>query len=199
MIKRALPVLLFGFLVMSTAVAGCAEEIMVKPLKMVWGIDDQVSGFEGLEREPEGIAVEPVDADILRLTWEAGESYILPISATSEKVLEGVRYLGLGIPHTLEIEWLNPYERQWYDLDEIPEEMVKVNITDENGHYAIDFGPPEGADFEEGMFRVIWFRITPVEPGQLGFDIFGYLPDENEDYSPDPISNVLTLEAEVLH
>ncbi len=198
MINRLLGLLLPGVLVILTIAAGCAEELVPQPLKMFWGIDERVSGFEGLEREPAGVEVEFVDSDILRVTWEAGEGYILPISATSEKELEGVRYLGSGIPYSLEIEWLDPRERKWYALDEIPAEMVKVNIIEESGHYAIDFGPPKGAEFREGLFRVIWFRITPVEPGYFSFDIFGYLPDETEAYPLDPISNVLTLEAEVL-
>ncbi len=198
MIKRALPLLLPVIFIISTAVAGCAEEITVQPLQLIWGIDDRVSGFEDLKREPEGLEVEPVDADLLRVTWKAGETYILPISATSEKELEGVRYLGSGIPHNLEIEWLDPRELQWYALDEIPAEMVKVTIIEEDGHYALDFGPPEGAEFYEGMFRVIWFRVTPVEPGRVGFDICGYLSAEDEEYPMEPVSNVLTLEAEVL-
>lgn len=199
MIKRELKVLVIAVLIISTAVlAGCADELVEQPLMMIWGIDERVSGFEGLEKEPEGVTADYDNANILRVTWEVSESYILPISATSEKELEGVRYLGSGIPQSLEVEWLDPRERQWYALDEIPAEMVKVNIIEESGHYSIDFGPPEGAEFREGMFRVIWFRITPVEPGYLSFNIFGYLPDETEAYPLDPISNVLALEAEVI-
>ncbi len=199
MIKRELNVLFGVALIMLTVtVTGCAYDLVEQPLMMIWGIDERVSGFEGLEKEPEGVKVECDNSDILRVTWEAGESYILPISATSEKELEGVRYLGSGIPHNLEIEWLDPRERKWYALDEIPAEMVKVNIIEEDGHYALDFGPPKGAEFREGMFRVIWFRVTPVEPGRVDFDIYGYLSAEDEEYPMEPVSNVLTLEAEVL-
>ncbi len=198
MIIKKLCLLLSCVFIISVTSAGCEEEVIAPPLWMMWGIDERVSGFQDLQREPEGLEVESVDADLLRVSWEAGDSYILPISAVADEELEGVRYLGTGIPDTLLIEWLDPRERQWYVLNDIPAEMVEVNIVEENGYRTLDFGPPGGARFEEDMFRVIWFRITPLEVGRFGFDIYGYLSDQEEEVPMEPISNILTLEAEIL-
>ena len=192
-------VILVIFLVTSiivTGFAGCKEEVSPQHLTMRWGIPEEVQGFEGLQKQPEGAEVELVNEDTLKVVWQLEESYILPISSTSEKELEGIRYKGSGVPTHLELEWLDPWERQWYDLGEIPEDMIKAHIREENGQLSIDFGPPEGAAFEKGMTRVIWFRITPTELEEFEFAIYGYLREEGES-SVNRVSTILTLQAEV--
>ncbi len=176
---------------------GCEEEVTERPVNMSWGIPDQVTAFEALQREPQGLEVEYVDEETLQVTWEKGESYILPISATSDRALPGVRYQGSGIPDHLELDWLDPRQEVWFPLEEIPEERVKAVIEPKNDHFLIDFGPPGGADFEEDMTRLIWFRITPTAGDQFEFEIFGYQIEEG---SPGEarVSNILTLQAEVI-
>lgn len=189
--------LLFISIIIITS-TGCQEELPEQHLTMHWGILEEVRGFEGIPRDPEGTEVEIIDENTLRVEWYPEESYLLPISATSEIELEGVRYRGNGIPAHLGLEWLDPWEEQWHDLEEIPEEMVKTEIEEENGLLSIDFGPPEGAAFEEDTIRVIWFRITPAEPAEFTFNIYGYLPEGEEgDLSHGRVSNILTLQAEV--
>lgn len=196
--KKMLAIFLFTSIILIITFAGCREEVTPKHLTMMWGIPEEVSGFEGIPREPEGAEVELADENTLIVEWYSQESYLLPVSATSEIEMKGVRYIGSSIPAHLELEWLDPWEEQWYDLEEIPEEMVKTEIEEENGLLSIDFGPPEGAEFGEDTIRVIWFRITPTEPAEFTFEIYGYLPEgEEEDLSPGRISNILTLQAEV--
>ncbi len=176
-------------------IAACEEETVEAPITMSWGIPEEVTAFEGLQRELQGEEVEPVDEDIIMVTWEIDESYIVPISATSEQELKGVRYRGSGVPAHLEVEWLDPRAELWYPLEELPAERVKAVIEAENDHQMIDFGPPAGADFEEGMTRLIWFRITPTMADLFEFTIFGYQVDGEPE--ADRVSNVLTLQVEV--
>ncbi len=198
MFKRGVMVL---FLVLLTAfgliTSGCEPEVVEEPVTMSWGIPDDVTAFEDLQREPQGLEVEHLDENTLQVTWEAGESYILPIIATSDRELPGVRYQGSGIPGHLDLEWLDPRQEEWFPVEELPEERVKAVIDQENDYFTIDFGPPEGADFDEDMTRFIWFRITPAEADQFEFEIFGYQMEEG---GPEEarISNILTLQAEVI-
>jgi len=197
MSKKMLAIFIFASIIAAITITGCQEELPEQHLTMSWGIPEEVRGFEGIPRDPEGTEVELVDEDTLRVKWHPEESYLLPISATSEIEMEGVRYRGTGIPAHLELEWLNPWEEQWYDLEEIPADMIKVEIEEENGLFSIDFGPPEGADFGEGTIRVIWFRITPTKLDDFSFNIYGYLPEDEGDLSHGRVSNILTLQAEV--
>ncbi len=193
--KMLFIVLLISIIVITST--GCREELPQQHLTMSWGIPEKVSGFEGIPRVPEGTEVELVDEDTLNVEWHPEKSYLLPISASSEIEMEGVRYRGSGIPAHLELEWLNPWEEQWYDIEEIPADMIRAEIEEENGQFSIDFGPPEGADFGEDTIRVIWFRITPTEPAEFSFNIYGYLPEDEGDLSHGRVSNILTLQAEV--
>lgn len=196
--KRTAVLALLAVIMILAVTSGCADEIVPPDLQMIWGIADEVKGFEGLQREPEGIVVEYVDEDTLQVTWRVGARYVLPISAVADKELEGVRYFGTGIPDSWQVEWLDPRARQWYALDEIPAEMIVLAVEEQNGSFSIDFGPPQGADFAEGMYRVIWFRITPAEADAYGFQIFGYLPAEAEAPADRRVvSNILNLLAEV--
>ncbi len=198
MSKKMPAILIFSSIILAITFAGCQEDLPQQHLTMSWGIPEEVRGIEGIPRDPEGTEVEVVDEDTLRVEWHPEESYLLPISATSEVEMKGVRYRGSGIPVQLELEWLDPWEEQWYDLEEIPEEMVRAEIEEENGLFSIDFGPPEGAGFEEDTIRVIWFRITPTEPDEFYFNIYGYLPEGEEgDLAHGRVSNILTLQAEV--
>lgn len=198
MILKRFSTLLLVILIIVLLSASCTDKVLPQPLEMFWGIDAAVQGFEGLEREPEGLEVESLNEDTLQVIWRVSENYILPICATADEELEGVRYLGSEIPQSFEVEWLEPWAEEWYPLHEIPADMIKVDIIQENNLYTIDFGPPEGADFREGMFRVIWFRITPTEEGLFSFNIYGYLMNTDEAYLYKPVSNVLNLQAEVI-
>jgi len=182
----------------SFAASGCQpEEVVEKPVTMTWGIPEEVTAFENLQREPQGLELEQPDKDTLQVTWKVGESYILPISATSGRELAAVRYQGSGIPDYLDLEWLDPRQELWFPIEDVPEERVKAIIEKDNDYLNVDFGPPEGADFDEDMTRLIWFRITPAGTGQFEFAIFGYQFEEGEPEEA-RISNVLTLEAEVI-
>ena len=197
MSKKMQAIFILVSIIAAITFSGCREELPQQHLTMSWGIPEEVRGFEGIPRDPEGTEVELADEDTLRVEWHPEESYLLPISATSEIEMEGVRYRGSGIPAHLELEWLNPWEEQWYDLEEIPEDMIKAEVEEENGRFSIDFGPPEGADFGEDTIRVIWFRITPTEPAEFSFNIYGYLPEDEEGLSHGRVSNILILQAEV--
>ncbi len=172
------------------------EDVAPGPVTMAWGIPEEVTAFEGLQREPQGVEVEYKNDAILEVVWEAGESYILPITATSGEALTGVRYRGSNIPDHLELEWLEPREEHWYPIEEIPLDRVKAVIEQDNNYLLVDFGPPEGADFDEGMNRFIWFRITPTVTGEFKFEIFGYQMEE-DDPAEARVSNILELEAVV--
>ena len=198
MLKRGILVLFIILLMLpGLIVSGCEPEVVEKPVTMTWGVPEEVSAFEGLQREPQGVEVEQPDDNTLQVTWETGGSYILPISATSDRELPGVRYQGSGIPGHLDLEWLDPRQEEWFPIDEVPEERVKAVLEQENDYLTVDFGPPEGADFDEDMTRFIWFRITPAEAGQFEFEIFGYQMGE-EGPEEARISNILTLQAEVI-
>jgi len=186
-----LPVLIAGLLF-----TGCEAEEEPGPVTMSWGIPEEVTAFEGLQREPEGVKVEHLDEETLQVTWETGESYILPIMATSEEELTGVRYRGSGIPDHLEVEWLDPRAEEWHPLEEIPLDRVKAVIEEDNDQLLVDFGPPEGADFEEGMNRFIWFRLTPAVVDEFSFEIFGYQINADEPQEA-RVSNTIKLEAVV--
>jgi len=197
-LKRGIMVLFIILLMLpGLIVSGCEPEVVEKPVTMTWGVPGEVSAFEGLQREPQGVEVEQPDDNTLQVTWETGGSYILPISATSDRELPGVRYQGSGIPGHLDLEWLDPRQEEWFPIDEVPEERVKAVLEQENDYLTVDFGPPEGADFDEDMTRLIWFRITPAEAGQFEFEIFGYQMGE-EGPEEARISNILTLQAEVI-
>ncbi len=172
------------------------HEAFPQYLTMTWGIPEEVTAFENLPREPQGEKIEMVEEGVLQVKWQVGGSYVLPISSTSDQAVEGVRYLGSGIPDHLGVEWIDPREKTWYPIDQIPEDKVKVIIDDENGYHTVDFGPPEGADFGEDTTRLIWFRITPTEAENFEFEIFGYQAEE-DDHNLVRVSNVLTLQAEI--
>ncbi len=195
--SKKLLLLFLSLVMLGILISGCEEEVPPQYITMRWGIPEEIEGFPGLKRQPQGLEVEHVGEDTLQVLWQTGESYILPISATADQALEGVRYRGQNIPTHLELEWLDPWEEEWYPVEAVPEDRIKAVIEKENGLFTIDFGPPEGADFEEGMNRVIWFRITPTEPAEFAFNIFGYLPDNNGEPSANRVSNILTLQAEV--
>jgi len=61
----------------------------------------------------------------------------------------------------------------------LPEDRIKAELTEENGLLIVDFGPPGGADFEEGMRRLAWFRITPREEGDFQLQVYGYSSEED--------------------
>lgn len=189
--------LFFITVLLAITLTGCMEEPRSQDLKMFWGIHEQVSGFEDLQREPEGITLEYLDQDTIRLRWQVDNKYILPISATADKELHSIRYLGSEIPSSLAVEWLDPHNRIWYGLDQIPGDMIKLIIEKQNDFFDIDFGPPQGAEFREDMFRVIWFRITPTVTGEFSFRIFGYQFEENTDPDDNRVSNIITLKAVV--
>ncbi len=176
---------------------GCNDIKVEEEVTMFWGIHDHVSGFEGLPRDPEGEKVNYVDNNTLEVTWKSENSYILPISATAEAELTGIRYYSSGIPGSLEIKWLNPREKVWYCLDNIPEEMILFNVTKENGSISLDFGPPQGAEFSEGMFRVIWFKLTPVDSEDFSLSIYGYQSGNQQKQDKRRVSNILVLEASI--
>ncbi len=164
------------------------EEKEVYPVTLYWGIPDDVDmdHFEGLQREVEGEEV-IIDNDDLQLTMETGKSYILPIFAFSEDELEGIRYSGENIPMHVSLEWMEPWNRVWYDFEDIPEEFVISQVTEENGEFHVDFGPPEGALFADQIPRYIWFRMTPEETGEYELTIHGYDPEDGEQ-----VTNTLT-------
>ncbi len=195
--KRFLPWLLLLLVSLIFALTGCEEKSFEEPVAMTWGIPEEVTAFESLPREPQGIKVEEVKNHIVQVTWEVGESYILPITAVSNRELPGVRYQGSGVPEHIKLEWIDPRQEEWFPIEELPEGRVKAIIEQQNDSLTVDFGPPEGANFDEGMTRLIWFRITPSKAEKFEFNIFGYQMKEGE---PDKarISNVITLQAEVI-
>ncbi|RQD73917.1 MAG: hypothetical protein D5R97_08595 [Candidatus Syntrophonatronum acetioxidans] len=197
-IKFAAVVILI-FSIIFTFTWGCKETAVEKDLEMRWGIPQEFEAFEELERSPQGEEVELVSEDTMEVTWKTGESYILPLSATSDGELEGVRYYGHGIPASLQLEWLDPWEGEWYPLEEIPSDLIRADIREEAGTLSVFFGPPSGADFEEGMIRGIWFRVTPTREKEFNFFIYGYQEDkEMEDPSLiTPVSNMLSLRGRV--
>ncbi len=169
-----------------------------------WGVPDDVEMglFEGLERDPEAREKHHEEGR-LQVVWEKGESYILPLFAFSEYTLSGVRYFGSDIPRSFRVEWLDPFERTWYPLDEIPPEMVRVEIEPGNGHVSVNFGPPEGAAFAEDKVRFIWFRVTPRAAGEFRSVLFAFQPEDLEEpeapeSEDEAVSNVLILQAEVI-
>jgi len=193
-------ILIFIIIITAFLPWGCKEApVEKKDLEMRWGIPQDFEGFEELERSPQGEVVEMETEDIMEVTWQVGESYILPMSATSRKELEGVRYYGHGIPASLQLEWMNPREGKWYPLEEIPSELIRTDIREEAGTLSIFFGPPQGADFEEGMIRGIWFRVTPTREEEFTFFIYGYLEEEKREDPAliTPVSNMLSIRGRV--
>ncbi len=199
--KRFAWIMFIGFVLVVLLIGGCEveeeKEEVTEHVTMQWGIPEDVTGFEGLERAPEGEEVGKVNQDGLDVVWHVGESYILPISSTADTALEGVRYYGQNIPDHLEVEWLDPHAREWYPVEEIPAEQVEVHIEQENDVIAMDFGPPEGADFDEGMTRVIWFRLTPQVELEWEMEIYGYQMEEDNALG-NRISNIIKFEAEAI-
>lgn len=199
--KRLAWIILFSFVLGSVFAAGCEaeeeKEEVTEHVTMRWGIPEDVTGFEGLEREPEGEEVGKVNRDRLEVVWHVGERYILPISSTADTALEGVRYYGQNIPDHLEVEWLDPHAREWYPVEEIPEEQVEVHMEQENDVITMDFGPPAGAEFDENMTRVIWFRLTPQVESEWEMEIYGYQMEADNDVD-NRISNIITFEAEAI-
>ncbi len=187
-------ILLTCFILISGVSSASASSIHTYPLEMRWGIPPgrAVSHFEDLEHEIQGETIR-VENNLARVTMERGSSYIFPISAYSRDYLSQVRYLGRGIPHSATLEWLDPWSREWYLLDKIPAQAVEVITIDQGASYSIDFGPPEGALFEDGIPRFIWFRITPHTAGNYRISIYGY-----RDGPPRTrVSNTITLECTV--
>lgn len=167
------------------------------PVEFSWGIPADVQVFEGAVTEPQGEEVKWDNENHLELTWEKGRSYVLPFSAFSEEELKGVRYTGAGIPADFNLEWKDPWEETWFSFKDLPEEKIKAEIKEEDGFLTIDFGPPGGADFEEGLTRVAWFRITPTETKQFELTVSGYKPFEgNEEKAV--VTNLLSAEIKVV-
>ncbi|TVR88727.1 MAG: prolipoprotein diacylglyceryl transferase [Spirochaetaceae bacterium] len=186
------------------------------PVQLQWGVPDgrSMGSFTGLERRPQAEELQH-EGSTLTVRWKAGESYIVPIFASSDHTLEGIRYFGYGIPEHMEIEWLDPWRRVWYPLSEIPAELIHLEIfrsespAESPGTRAIDFGPPAGAEFHPEMSRFIWFRITPQQAAEFRIRVFGYhmeeglpdingLPDiEESNGRRDARSNVIELKGHV--
>ncbi len=154
------------------------------PVRLQWGVPGHqaLSEFAGLERNPQA-ETHSLDGDHLSVRWKTGRSYIVPIFASSEHTLEGIRYFGYGIPEQVELEWLDPWNRVWYPLSEIPDQLIHLEVfrsaegqapADDGPTLAIDFGPPTGAEFHAEMSRFIWFRVTPTQSGEFAIAIFGY-------------------------
>ena len=178
------------------------------PVQLHWGVPEgrTMGNFSGLQRSPQAEGL-TLDGDTLSVTWRPGNSYIVPIFASSEHTLEGIRYFGYGIPEHLEIEWLDPWRRVWYPIAEIPPEMIRFDMHRNRSDtgpvsdtVAIDFGPPAGAEFHPEMSRFIWFRLTPTQAGEFTVRIFGYLMEHKSSAStenhgrPESASNVIELE-----
>lgn len=193
--KKTLATVLVSFLIASALVFSACEEVE-KPVQLSWGIPQEMEMFEGAVMEPEGEEVAYLEDEVLELTWHRGESYVLPFSAFSEEGVEGVRYRGSGIPEEAGLEWKDPWEVEWFPFDALPEDRIKADIREENGYLQIDFGPPGGADFEEGMTRLAWFRITPREEGDFELIVHGYVEgDENRQEEGPQVTN--TIQARV--
>ncbi len=174
-----------------------SESYMPHPVHLLWGVPDfaQMSLFAGLQRTPEGEEVN-LDGHTLKLTWEKGKAYVVPLFAYSDDTLEGVRYTGTGIPQDYSIEWLDPINRVWYPFEAIPEAFVIAHTTFENHKKTIDFGPPEGAEFEKDKYRYIWFRVTPHQRGEAEIRIYGYA--ERPDGTSRRVTPEVVLEASVI-
>lgn len=162
----------------------CLSAQQTPPVRLQWGVPEHqaLSEFAGLERTPQAEELSR-DGDHLSVRWKTGRSYVVPIFASSEHTLEGIRYFGSGIPEHVELEWLDPWNRVWYRLSEIPNQLIHLEVfRSAEGHapiaddrtVAIDFGPPTGAEFHPEMSRFIWFRVTPTQAGEFTIAIFGY-------------------------
>ena len=174
-----------------------------RPVILLWGVPDRIemTTFAGLERSIEAEEIKegegPHDVKVL---WQKGGAYIVPIFAYSEHILSGVRYFGKDIPSSFSLEWLDPWNREWYPLDKIPSQKIHLiketqNREALNGRYTINFGPPEGAAFSKEKVRFIWFRVTPEKTGNYNISLFGFL--ESDDNHKQQVSNRLVLEAEI--
>ncbi len=187
---------------------------------LVWGVPEEVrmGTFEGLPRHPEDKHSRPersaegpaaddaprAGCTSLELVWEKDRSYVLPLFASSEHTLDGIRYFGHSIPIGFDLEWLDVRSGQWYPIDDIPSELILMRSERRNDHRTIEFGPPEGAAFRHDKVRFIWFRVTPRETGEFSITLFAFQPQDEERGSegrngthPSPISAELSLEAEV--
>ena len=191
--NKKLLLVFLSLVMLGILISGCEEEVPPQYITMRWGIPGEIEGFPGLERQPQGLEVEQVDEDTLQVLWQAEDSYILPISATADQALEGVRYQGQKIPAHLELEWLDPWEEEWYPVEAVPEDRIKAVIEKENGLFSIDFGPPEGAHFEEDMTRLAWFRVTPREEGTFEFTVYGYQDIDGKPQATNEITARITV------
>ncbi|TVR71293.1 MAG: prolipoprotein diacylglyceryl transferase [Spirochaetaceae bacterium] len=184
------------------------------PVKLIWGVPEHVEMglFTGLQREPQAQEFTlhgdgRQEREELSVVWRRRESYIVPLFASSEHTLKGVRYYGYDIPEHVDLEWLDPWNRVWYALEEIPADIIRLQVFHSAGEEtrAIDFGPPEGAEFHPQLSRFIWFRVTPRRAGTFTLRIFGYHMEHDDPGRlgfPDPeevsaASNTLLLRARV--
>ncbi len=204
-------ILLIGLLTLPGVTGELDEGLMEEqmPVNLKWGVDESIEmgqQFEGLWRHPEGEQVDRVHDRHIEVTWDTNQSYILPMTAYSDHEMEGVRYLGWDIPLDFEVEWLNPWEREWHSLDDVPEELVEARVKKQQDTFILDFGPPEGARFREDLTRFIWFRVTPQDTGAFEFQICGYKEGEAEDQgdsegelnrSKRRVTNIVTIEGQV--
>lgn len=187
--KKRILILPAVFVMLAVLLLSACEEVE-RPVQLSWGIPEGREMFEGAVMEPEGEEVQYPEAGVVELTWYKNESYVLPFSAFSEEEVPGVRYIGTGVPQNTGLEWKDPWEVEWYPFEALPEDKVKAEIEEENGLLNIDFGPPGGANFEEGMVRLAWFRITPVQEGEFEFAIHGYTDaGENQEGFPEQVTN----------
>ncbi len=186
---------------------------------LVWGVPGEVEmgAFEGLQRRPEDSRSRPERPDMevpdeapeedaaraggtqLELVWDQDQSYVLPLFASSEHTLDGIRYFGHSVPLSFEVEWLDVRTRRWYPIEDIPSELILMRSKRQNDHRTIEFGPPEGAAFRHDKVRFIWFRVTPREPGEFSLVLFAFQPNNapQDHEHPTPISDELILEAKV--
>lgn len=146
------------------------------PVHLSWRLPPEPEFFPGVVRAPQGEQVSAA-GQRLEATWHRDRAYVLPLSALGRQGHPRVRYLARGVPRSFEVEWLNPWEDTWHALDQLPQDLVQSRVRreqDRPDRVRIDFGPPGGAAFEPGMFRAVWFRITPREAGTFRFDLAGH-------------------------
>ncbi len=197
--NRFLPIMVSLFLLTVLFSAIACEKVEEKPVQLSWGIPEGKELFEGAVMQPEGEELEYLEDQVLELTWHKNESYVLPFSAFSDQEVKGVRYIGAGIPKGAQLEWKDPWEVEWFPFEALPEEKVKAEIADVNGFLNVEFGPPEGADFEEGMTRLAWFRITPKEEGDFELTVQGsQITEDNEEIFMEEVTNEIEARVTVI-
>ncbi len=194
-IKKRLGAVLTVFALFAALALASCEVVEERPVELSWGIPEGMEMFEGAVMEPEGEVVERPEEGVLELTWVKDESYVLPFSAFSEEDVQGVRYLGSGIPEGTALEWKDPWEVEWFPFEALPEEKIRAEIREENGFLTVDFGPPGGADFEAGMTRLAWFRVTPAEEGDFELTIHGYR--DNGEEQQEQVTNTIKARVQV--